>query len=64
MQVKDKKINKIVNVVDGTCLSKKCYWPRKNPGMFMQGRGYKSYGDSRDKEYLCGTRHAHGCPTV
>ena len=62
MKIKDKRLKKIVDVSSKDCLSKKCYWPRLNPGLFEIGRGYKSFGDSRDKAYLCGTREIHGCP--
>ena len=62
MKVKDKQIGKMVSVCCKECLGYKCYWPRRNPGSFVTGRGYRSYGDSRDQEYLCGTRNAHGCP--
>jgi len=62
MKVKDKNIGKLVSVCCKNCPNYKCYWPRQNPGSFVTGRGYRSYGDGRDKEYLCGTRNAHGCP--
>lgn len=62
MKVKDKRLNEMVNVCCKECLTYKCYWPRRNPGSFVQGRGYRAYGDARDKEYLCGTRNVNGCP--
>ena len=62
MKIKDKKLKKVVDVANKDCASRKCYWPRMNPGSFQQGRGYRSYGDARDKEWLCGTREIHGCP--
>ena len=62
MKVKDKNLKKMVAVYNKECLNLSCYWPRLNPGSFSTGRGYRSYGDERDKEYLCGTRNAHGCP--
>lgn len=64
MKIKDKNVNKSVEVLNNECLGYKCYWPRPNPGSFQQGRGYRSYGDMRDKEWLCGTRNIHGCPVT
>lgn len=62
MKVKDKDLNVLVEVSQADCLTRGCYWPRKNPGAFEQGRGYRSYGDARDNEWLCGRREIHGCP--
>jgi len=62
MKTKDKTLKKEIDVCDKDCPLRKCYWPRQNPGSFQMGRGYRSYGYSRDKEWLCGTRNAHGCP--
>jgi len=62
MKIKDKKINQMVDVCEKGCPNRPCYWPRQNPGSFVQGRGYRSYRDKRDKEYICGTRNIHGCP--
>ncbi|MFQ5647581.1 MAG: hypothetical protein ACE5GM_11695 [bacterium] len=62
MKIRDKKLRKTVDVCDADCAGRTCYWPRQNPGSFVQGRGYRSYGDERDNQYLCGTRNAHGCP--
>jgi hypothetical protein len=64
MKIRDKDLKKPVDVLSKECFLLKCYWPRLNPGSFSQGRGYRSYGDARDKEWLCGTREAHGCPRV
>ncbi len=58
MKVRDKELKVSVDVYEASCLRKKCYWPRTNPGVFTQGRGYSNAG----KDWLCGTRHAHGCP--
>lgn len=58
MKLKDKKLNKKVNVVDKECFKKPCYWPRPDPGTFVQGRGYKF----RSNDWLCGTREVRGCP--
>ena len=62
MKVRDKTYKQNVNVYAKDCLSKKCYWPRIQPGSFQIGRGYQSFGDARDKEWICGTRAIHGCP--
>lgn len=62
MKIKDKNLKKEVDVSCKDCPTYTCYWPRRNPGSFVTGRGYRSYGDARDNEYLCGTRNAHGCP--
>lgn len=59
---KEKLLDEMVRVAEKDCPKYKCYWARPNPGMFLQGRGYQSYGDERDKEYICGTRAIHGCP--
>ena len=63
MKVKDKTLNVPVDVCRKECLTFKCYWARPNPGIFNKGQGYRSYGDKRDKEYLCGNREISGCPT-
>ena len=62
MKIKDKKLKKQVDVSCLDCPKYICYWPRLNPGIFIQGKGYRSFGDKRDNEYLCGTRNIHGCP--
>ncbi len=62
MEIKDKKLKRVVDVLDAGCVVRKCYWPRQNPGSFQIGRGYRSYGDKRDTTWLCGTRNAYGCP--
>ena len=59
MKIKDKNIQETVDVFARGCLQKTCYWPRPNPGSFTQGRGYQNTGV---KGWVCGTRHAHGCP--
>jgi len=58
MKVKDKKLKKMVDVCEKTCTTKKCYWPREDPGVFIQGQGYKF----RSHNWLCGTRESKGCP--
>jgi len=62
MKVRDRTLNKDISVSERNCPLYKCYWPRPNPGSFVHGRGYHSYGDSRDKEWICGNRDIHGCP--
>lgn len=62
MIVKDKILKEKVDVAQKECPTYACYWPRPNPGSFQIGRGYKSYGDSRDKQWICGNRAIHGCP--
>lgn len=58
MKVKDKTLKVQVDVRDRDCLKRKCYWPRKDPGSFTVGRGYRS----RSNDWLCGTREIRGCP--
>ena len=60
MKIRDKALKVDVDVRVRECLTFTCYWPRMNPGTFAQGRGYSN----PTKEYLCGTRHARGCPDV
>jgi len=48
----------LVDVFEKSCPKKSCFWMRQNPGVFVQGRGYSNPG----KDWLCGTRQAHGCP--
>lgn len=64
MEIMDKNMKVKVDVYNKDCLTLKCYWPRRNPGSFSQGRGYRSYGDKRDDQWLYGTRNAHGCPDI
>ncbi len=59
MLIKDKELKVKVDVLDAECLQRRCYWPRSNPGVYTQGRGYSN---AKPKEWLCGTRCAHGCP--
>jgi hypothetical protein len=60
MKVKDKELKGTVDVYEASCLKKECYWPRPDPGVFTQGRGYKKR--TYDAGWLCGTRAARGCP--
>lgn len=61
MRVRDKSIKEHVEVRAKECLNLACYWPRPDPGVFTQGRGYSQRaGGSRG--YICGRREIHGCP--
>lgn len=60
MYVMDKKLKRKVNVCDESCLKKKCYWPRDDPGIFNQGQGYRKRVVTIG--WLCGTREVRGCP--
>jgi len=60
MMVRDKKLKVKVSVSGPDCLIRKCYWPRPDPGIFTQGRGYRTRPGK--KIWLCGTREIHGCP--
>ena len=62
MKVRDKNFKKNVDVYNADCLKKACYWPRPDPGNFIQGQGYRSRGTVGDDRWLCGTREVHGCP--
>jgi hypothetical protein len=63
MKIRDKKVKEYVDVAEKECLKFKCYWPRPDPGVFVQGRGYRSrHNDNRKSEWICGTRNIHGCP--
>ena len=60
MKVKDKELKVFVDVRAKECPTYACYWPRQNPGVFAQGRGYSN----PTKDYLCGNREIRGCPAV
>jgi len=62
MKVRDKKLKKDVHVCHEDCPHRHCYWPRSDPGVFVQGQGYKSRGSKPSNEYICGNRAIHGCP--
>jgi hypothetical protein len=66
MKFRDKILKKDVSVCEKECVSdgRVCYWPRPDPGVFVQGQGYKSRGSEHSDEYICGTRAIHGCPDV
>jgi len=58
MKIKDKALKKLVDVSRPACPTFTCYWPRLDPGTFVQGQGYHHRSD----EWLCGNREIHGCP--
>jgi hypothetical protein len=58
MTVRDRQLNRLVDVADAQCPLRPCYWPRLDPGRFTQGVGYRGGG----KHWLCGNREIHGCP--
>lgn len=60
MKARDKGLKKSVDVSDQDCLNRPCYWPRSDPGIFTQGRGYRQR--STTLGWICGTREIHGCP--
>lgn len=65
MKVRDKKLKVAVDVKESNCVKdgRTCYWPRPDPGVFTQGRGYSTRG-SGPVGWLCGTREVHGCPST
>tara|TARA_Y100000310_G_C20625786_1_gene785797 strand:- start:604 stop:813 length:210 start_codon:yes stop_codon:yes gene_type:complete len=60
MKIRDKKIKEWVHVAFPTCADHYCYWPRKDPGVFTPGQGYRTRGG--EAEYICGHNAIHGCP--
>ena len=60
MKVRDKKVKEWVDVSDGDCPKRPCYWPRSDPGTFTQGVGYRSREGKVG--WLCGRREINGCP--
>jgi hypothetical protein len=64
MKIKDKNIGEMVNVSCSNCLYFDCYWPRPDPGIFVQGRGYQTRNSKEKPEYRCGNRDIHGCPEI
>jgi len=63
MKIKDRQLKKLVDVSDGDCLRRKCYWPRPDPGVFTQGVGYRTRSGNK-QEWLCGYREIRGCPSL
>ena len=59
MKIKDGKIK--VSVLDKKSPTRKCYWPRPDPGIFTQGQGYRQRSTG-PVGWLCGTREIRGCP--
>jgi hypothetical protein len=47
---------------DELCRFRSCYAPGENKGPYVPGRGYTSYYSV--PQYVCMTRHLHGCATV
>ncbi len=60
MKVKDKALNKMIDVSQKDCPTFTCYWPRPDPGIFTQGQGYRKA--SVDRGWICGNREIRGCP--
>ena len=61
MKVKDRQLRQLVDVACKDCPAYQCYWPRPDPGIFIQGQGYR-HPVTGNRGYLCGTREIHGCP--
>ena len=61
-----KKITKVgtnkVDVISTLCPSLPCYHAAQDKGTFTPGRGYTSY--HKKPQWVCMTRHAHGCPVT
>lgn len=62
MKIKVKGYKDKIDVSAIDCASKKCFWPRPDPGVFTQGQGYRARAVNAG--WLCGTREIHGCPYV
>ena len=62
MKVFNKELKRKVDVLDKACFCRVCFWPRQDPGMFVQGRGYRSRSDQESNEWICGRRNINGCP--
>jgi|GEM_PF-2452944 len=45
---------------DALCAFRRCLMRGEDKGSFTPGVGYTSYHD--ESQYVCMTRHAHGCP--
>jgi hypothetical protein len=61
MKVRDKHLKADVRVREQSCLKKPCYNPRRDPGIFTQGVGYRERPGGNGG-YECGWREVHGCP--
>lgn len=63
MKIIDRKAGVMVDVADTKCHLRSCYWPRADPGIFVQGQGYRARpGAERNKAWMCGNREIRGCP--
>jgi len=60
MLILDKELKRKVDMLDRKCPRRPCYWPRQDPGTFVQGRGYRSRPGP--VKWLCGEREIRGCP--
>ena len=60
MIIYDKEVKIKIDVLDEHCIKRSCYWPRPDPGLFTQGRGYTSRAPKN--YWICGTREIRGCP--
>ena len=61
MLIRDKNLKVKVNVSEPDCPKYPCYWTRLDPGVFIQGQGYRERS-GRKREWLCGNREIRGCP--
>jgi len=60
MKIYDEDIGQKVDVCEPECPDRYCYWPRPDPGIFTQGKGYRTRKNPRG--YICGYREIRGCP--
>ena len=49
-----------VNVYGRDCLTKECYHPMLNKGVYVNSKGYVRYREN--PEWVCRTRALLGCP--
>ncbi len=61
MIIRDRQLKHDVDVCCKDCPTYQCYWPRPDPGVFVQGQGYRQTDRGRGR-WLCGTREIQGCP--
>lgn len=62
MKIRDKEFKIDVDVFGKDCPKYQCYWPRPDPGVFEQGRGYHERYPGKKPDWLCGNREIRGCP--
>lgn len=62
MMVRFPKLRQSFDVLDKECVSRPCFWPGEDKGIYVQGRGYTSYHKKPRK--VCMQRHLYGCPTA